>query len=648
MRMFTKLFSPIRLANQEVRNRIVMPPMGTNYANSDGTIGEPFIRHYLERAKSGVGLIIVEVTSVDYPKGKTIAKQVKLNDYNDLPGWIDLADSVHAFGAKIICQLHHAGYLSSYDKALGHQPVAPSTYSNYGEVAREMTTEEVEALIEKFVKSAVLAQRAGLDGVEIHAGHGYLISQFLSKARNQRTDKYGGDIQGRSRMLLEIIDGVRKACGKNFILSVRLGVVDTLPDGNSLDDGVIIAQLVDDAGVDIINVTTGVLGLPSTGVETQFYEEGHRLPMAKAVKAVVKNAAVSIVGKIREPEMCEQILEDGIADLVAIGRSQLCDPMWVHKVEYGKLDEIRKCISCSEGCFGNLVFRESTVRCALNPYLGLERPVIESDVSPVGKPKKVLIIGGGVSGMQAAITAAQRGHQVILSEKSKELGGQLNIAQVPMGKAVIGTARDWFISELTRQGVEVKLEAHADATFVKDINPDAVIVACGSLPNLAPIAGLADAVPSWDILNGACPLPKDKNIVVIGGGTVGCETAIILAQNGNTVKVLEQLADISAGQEMTHKIDMTIEMQKLGIEVITNALVQSVKANEVIYKNKEGGEERIAIDTAISSTGQKSVGKELCKELKAQGYVCRLVGDSLKVGNIRGAVREGFEAGYSI
>lgn len=645
---YDKLFTPIRLAGHEVKNRIVMPPMGTNYANSDGAVSEKLIRHYVERAKSGTGLIVVEVTAIDYPRGKTIAQQVKLNDYNDLPGWIDLADAVHAYGAKIICQLHHAGYLSSRDKANGEQPVAPSEFEYYGETARAMTTEEVDGLICKYVKSALLAQRAGLDGIEIHAGHGYLVSQFLSKARNLRTDKYGGDLKGRSTLLLTLIDQIRKACGKGFIISVRLGVVDTIPDGNTLEEGVQIAELADLAGADMLNVTTGVLGLPSTGVETQYYIDGNRLEMARAVKAKVKNAAVSIVGKLRDPEMCDKAIADGITDLVALGRAQLCDPMWVKKAEEGREGEIRKCISCSEGCFGNLVFRESTVRCALNPYLGLDRVILESDVPVAAKKKKVLVIGGGVSGMQAAITAAQRGHTVTIAEKAGKLGGQLALACVPPGKDVILTTIDWFSSELERQGVDIRLGTDADLAFIKKEAPDTVIVAEGSLPSLPPIPGLDSAVPSWDVLRGDYKIPESKKITVIGGGTVGCETAIILAKAGNTVTVLEMLPDISAGQEMTHKIDMTIEMQKLGVNVVTQALVKSVEPGIVKYTDKDGVEQAVASDVVISSTGQKSVGADLIKELKENGIRCEAVGDSLKVGNIRAAVRAGFEVGFSV
>lgn len=646
---YPKLFSPIKLGNKIIKNRIVMPAMGTNYANADGSVSRRLIDHYTERAKGGTGLIVVEVTAVDYPKGKTIARQVKLNDYNDIPGWRDLADSVHAYDAKIICQLHHAGILSNYAKANGFQPVGPSEVNNSeGELCRAMTTEEVDQLIQKFIQSALFAKKAGLDGVEIHAGHGYLIGQFLSKLFNHRTDKYGGSLEGRAEFLLSTIKGVREACGKDFIISVRFGIEDTFPGGNTLEEGIEIGKLVDKAGTDLINITTGVIGVLGTAVETQNFPEGSRIYMAEALKPYVENAVISIVGKLREPKMCEEILSDGKADMVTIGRQLLCDPYWPTKAELGRESEIRKCISCSEGCFGNLVFNESPAQCVLNPYLGMEEKFTEANPASVTNPKKVVVVGGGIAGMEAAITASKRGNKVLLLEQSEVVGGQINLAKVPPHKDDLKSIVPWFEQELGNQHVEVKTNFTVNFDDILDFSPDAVIVAAGSVPNVAPILGIEKATESWDILNGKAEMPENKKVVVIGGGTVGCETSLYLAEKGNQVTVMEMLPQLSMGQETTHLLEQMTAMKDAGIQAVTSAIVKEVNDSSIVYLNEDGIQAEIQYDFVVVSTGQKSIGLNLVEDLKEKGIKCMKAGDTKGIGNIRSAIRSGFEVGYNI
>lgn len=648
-KQYEKLFSPIKLGSKVIKNRIVMPAMGTNYAHADGSVSRRLIDHYTERAKGGAGLIVVEVTAVDYPKGKTIARQVKLNDYNDLPGWIDLADSIHAYDAKIICQLHHAGILSNYAKANGHQPVGPTEMENAeGELCRAMSTEEVKELIAKFVQSAVLAKKAGLDGVEIHAGHGYLIGQFLSKLLNHRTDKYGGDLEGRSQFLLEVIQGVREACGHDFIISVRFGIEDTMPGGNTLEEGVKIGKLIDEAKVDLINVTTGVIGVLGTAVETQNFPEGSRIYMAEAIKPHIKNAAVSIVGKLRDAKMCEEVISNGTTDMVTVGRQLLCDPYWPIKSELGQEENIRKCISCSEGCFGNLVFNESPVQCVLNPYLGMEDKYTEADTISTSKSKNIVVVGGGIAGMEAAITAAKRGHKVQLLEESHELGGQIKIAQVPPHKEDLASIIPWFEQELKNQEVEVKIGIKTNIENILNEKPEAVIVATGSIPNTPPIKGVEKAIESWDILKGNVKSPENKNIVVIGGGTVGCETALYLSEKGNQITIIEMLPMLSMGQETTHFLEQMTAMEEAGIKSLTSSTVKEVKDHVVVYQNPESEIQEIPYDFVIVSTGQVSIGEKLAESLKLKGIKTMKAGDTKGVGNIRSAIRSGFEVGYNI
>lgn len=648
MSKYPNLFSPIKLGNVNVKNRIVMSAMGTNYANADGSVSRRLIDHYTERAKGGVGLIVVEVTAVDYPKGKTISRQVKLNDYNDIPGWRDLADSVHAYGAKIVCQLHHAGMLSSFAKSNGNQPVSASEVTNAnGEVCRALSTDEVEELVKKFVQSAVYAQLAGLDGVEIHAGHGYLISQFNSKLINQRTDKYGGNIEGRAQFLLEIIKGIRDACGEKFFISVRLGIEDTASGGNSIEDGIEIGKLLDRSGVDLINITTGVIGVLGTAVETQDFAEGARVYMAEALKPHVKTP-IAFVGKLRNPEMCENLIADGTTDLINLGRQLLCDAAWPSKAELNEVHTIRKCISCSEGCFGNLVFKESVVQCVLNPYLGMEDKMTELNPVPVTAVKKVVVVGGGIAGMQAAITASKRGHDVTLLEKERTLGGQINIAKVPPDKADLESIVPWFEQELINESVKVKIEHEADVESILALSPNAVIITTGSVPSLPPIPGVEKAIDSWSILNGSVAVPENMKIVVIGGGTVGCETSLFMAQNKNHITIIEMLPQLSSGQEITHLLAQMTAMSEAGIESVTSATVKEITNDTVIYADKNGNIVELPSNFVVVSTGQKSTGNDLLEEIKGKGIKCMIAGDSKGIGNIRSAIRSGFEIGYNI
>ena len=642
MQPYAKLFSPLKLGGQMLKNRIVMPSMATNSCNVDGSVSQTVISHYAKRARGGVGLIIIEFISVDFPAGRGSVTQLQLKEPFVRPGFHAIADAVHPYGTKVLAQLHHAGARSVPTpgvKLVGPVDEGEGTSKVYG-----MDKNMIADLKQKFVNAAIHAQQSGLDGIEIHAGHGYLLGQFLSPITNTRTDEYGGDTNGRAKFLLEIIDAIRKACGKNFIISVRLTVRDWADNGITIEEGVEFAKQVDKHGVDLINVTTGIKKGHCGASETMDKPEGFRLDLAKAVKPHV-NAVVSVVGKLRTGEMCNEVIESGIADLVVVGRQLICDPNWPNKLREGREEEIRKCLSCMNGCYSSLA-SNSGVRCAINPYAGFDNVYDEDNLSQVVSPKNVVVVGGGVAGMQAAVTASERGNKVTLIEKTDCLGGQLHLANVPPDKEVINTTINYFENKLIKLGVDVHTGCQADADTVKGFKPDSVIIATGSLPAIPRIDGIDKAISSWKLLSGEVAMPEGEKVVVIGGGIVGCETALCLLKKNNAITIIEMIDKLASGQEGTHRGRDLAILKEGNVDIQLLACVQKVTDKGVEYINKDGETSFAEADVVVVSTGQCSVGADLGAELASDGINVKFAGDAISIGDIRSNVRSGFLVGY--
>lgn len=633
------LFEPIRVGGIELKNRIVMPPMDTCAFNFDGTVTPKLMPYMRNRAKGGVGLIIQECADTSWPEGKNGPRELRMDVPDSITFLHDMTNVVHSFGTKIILQLNHAGFQSNPINCEGRQSVCPSDFMG----ARAMTNDEVKKVVRDFVICAKNAQLAGYDGIELHAAHGYLLNCFLSSAANQRTDEYGGPIENRARMVCEIIRGIREECGRPFIVSVRLGAEDN--PGNTLEDTVQICKLCEEAGADMVNISTG-FNPPMELNPTQWVEEGLYLPWSEAVKREV-SIPVAIVGKLKTPSFCASVVESGKADLVCVGRQLLCDPEWPNKILRDRIDQIRPCLSCFDGCMGALLTRNEITRCSINPYVGFEDFQSENNVPKTANPKTILVVGGGISGLQFAIIAAKRGNKVILAEKDAQLGGQMVLAGLTPHKEVVLDALRWFGEEAERVGVDIRLSQTVDMAYVKSVAPDQVVLATGAVFAMPPIEGIEHAVNGADVIARKIDAGTGKNVVVIGGGVAGAELAHRLVLEGNAVTVLEMLPEICNGGELFHTMRLKDYLDKHAT-VLTSVAVKKITSSSVEYEDADHVRHSIPADLVAVCAGQRKVGLDLYEELVDAGYETYRIGNNERAANFLNATRSAFELAYTI
>ena len=636
------IFKPLKIGGTTVKNRLVMSPMVTNFAELDGGLSRKHFAYIRERARGGVGLIITEATSVSWPEGKIAERQLSMKTDDVTTDLRELADSVHAFGAKIMPQIHHGGFMAVPGFCGGQQSMAPSAVNG----AREMTLEDISRVRQDFIDAAVRAQKAGFDGVEVHAAHMYLLSQFLSPAFNQRTDEYGGSVENRGRLLKEIVSGIREACPAPFILDVRLGVFDAnIPGGLEIEDGVKFAAMCEEAGADMLNVSVGCYSLLETET-TQWDPEGVFLDKAEAVKAVV-SIPISIVGKMRTPEFIAEAIESGKTDMATIGRQFICDPHWANKVQQGKLDQVRTCLNCLDGCVGQFYFNHNTVRCSINPYVGYEDLYNEHNIAKKGVTDKIIVVGGGIAGMQFAIISKQRGNDVILLEQSDHLGGNMYLAGKTPFKTDVQSALAWFEQETKRVGVDVRLNTPATLETIAELEPDKVVLAMGTVSAKPPIKGLENATSAEEYLLNDMTGEAGSKVVVVGGGTVGCEVAHKLSEEGCEVTVIEMLPELCNGHEFAHKMLLTNYLNEHG-KVFTSSTVTSIDADKVCFKDAEGAEQCVAADKVYYATGVKAVSGDLFDALIDKGCEVYRIGDWKVPTNFLNSTRSAFELAYCI
>lgn len=652
---YPNLFSEGKLGRRTVRNRIALAPMGDNMANTDGSVSDQAIKYYAERAKGGTAVIIPGVFSVDYPRGKTIPCQHRIDNLKYIKDLARMAEEIHRYDSVLIPQIHHAGASTDHATTEGMLPygvsseeekeddmtvaIASRTDEVIGEAAfHVMTTEEVREVENKFITAAVYCQMAGCDGIEVHGAHGYLISQFLNSKINKRKDEYGGPIENRARLALNVVKGIRKACGPDFIIGVRTIVHGWDTDGITDEESIKLAQMYEEAGADYLNLSGGFTPTITNLLETQRYPQGDRIFLAEKIRDYVK-IPIMLAGVIREPDFAEKMLADGIADYAMMGRSLICDPEWGNKAAAGKPEEIRRCISCLDACYGNLS-KVHGIRCCINPTVGREGEL--ENLKPQVQPKNVVVIGGGVAGLQAAITAKNLGHQVTLFEKTDTLGGAMNIAALPPHKEYINWAVDWFAKEVFRVGVDVRMNTEATVKIVESMNPDQVIFATGALPTTFGIPGADKAVPSFDVLKGTVDIKEGSHVIVLGGGVVGCETATALLEKKCKVTILEMMDEFARGLEAANKIDLMEELKEATL--ISGARVNCVEGTTVKYN----GTEAITADYVVAALGMAPQGRELREKLLEKGMNVKVIGDAVRARKFLNATQEGYFAAIGI
>lgn len=643
-RHYPNLFTKLKVGKVTLKNRIVMPAMATNFGQ-DGFITSKLIEYYEARAKGGVGLIIIENASVDYPRGKDIANELRIDDMKYVAGFHEMVERLHSYGTKVFCQIHQCGNQTSLEHSEGEELISPSGVPCpvCQTQPREMTNAEVYELIGRYIKAAHWAKVAGCDGVEVHGAHGYIIQQFMSPSTNFRHDEFGGTFERRMRFPLEIVKGIRAECGDDFIIDFRMSVEEYTETGYHLEEGLKMAKMIVAAGADMIHASAGCYGAMEKSFETQGHEQGERLYIAEAMKRAV-DVPVIAVGNLRTPDVCENALADGRADLVALGRTLIADPDWANKAKAGKADEIRRCINCLH-CLGDCVHPGRSMRCTVNPYCGYE--LLYKNIQKTDAPKKVMVIGGGPAGMTAAYSAALKGHQVTVYEKEEKLGGQLKIACVPPDKDIISQVADWQIGELARSGVTVKTGVEVTRELIEREQPDHVILASGSVPFIPRIVGMEKAVLAWDLLYGKATIEEDS-VVVMGGGLVGSETAHMLAKQGKQVAVMDMLPEIAAALERTSRGEFMKKLDALNVKQVTNAIVTEVTDDGVKYITKGSGRVGfVSGKKAVLAIGQSSI-TALETVLEDLDIPYQMIGDAARVSTIAEANRTGFDAGQHI
>jgi len=640
---YSKLFEPGKIGNLEIRNRIVMPAMGCSLAEVTGEPGPRMIRYYTDRAKGGAGLIITEITRVDDETGVGTPNQLSVTNTHVIGQLSRLVESVHTYGTKLFVQLHHPGNQTPSRLIGGKQPVSASdvTCKVIGEQPRALTTEEVEAMVRKFVTGAVIAQKAGVDGVEIHAAHGYLVSQFLSPYTNKRTDKYGGSFEARLRFITEIIMGIKAYCGPKFPISVRMNGDDFLPGGITLEDSVKIAVYLEKLGVACINVSCGMYDSGSTIIEPSYFAEGWKKHLSTAIKNAVSIPVIA-VDNIKHPSVAEALLEEGASDFVGIARGFLADANWGVKAKKGEDLYIRKCLGCME-CF-RILNDGLPLGCTLNPILGREFEFGEDKLVRNGNGTPVAVIGGGPAGMQAALVLAKRGFRTILFEAGDRLGGTVNLAAMPPNKGMLAEFVETQKAEIEKAGVEVRLNAKADVETLKACGVKAIFMATGGKAVRPNLPGIEKAVTAEDVLAGKAEANGD--LVIVGGGVTGLETAELLGKD-HKVTVVEMLDKVGGNLYPSVVMHLAQEIMKQGGTIAKSTALVSVEDNGVKVKDTKTEEEKfIPADTVILAMGVRSerpLISELCEEF---GENVVLVGDADRPGQIYDALHSAYNRAF--
>ncbi len=654
---YPNLLSPAKIGKVELRNKTVMAAMGMSQSDN-GFVNQAVLNHYAARAKGGVGAVIVEVTCVDAPLGLNTNGMLVIDDDKYIPGMTQLAGVIHEGGAKAFLQISHTGR-GARRAIIGAQPVGPSAvpmpYSFMmglgNETPRELTIPEIKEIEEKYAQAALRAKKAGFDGVELHSVGYYLGQQFLSSTANVRKDEYGGSRENRMRFHLNILRRIRELCGEDFAVIIKLSVVEQGTDGGiSIPDGIYFSKRFQDEGADAIEVLAGKWS--SEAGKREKPESAYPDCMAVALCQVVKAGIFMLTGKkktipligggrAQDPVEAEKALAAGKCDMIFIGHGLLVQPDLVNLVAEGREDEIRPCIGCGH-CIDHQLQHGGKAICSGNAVLA--RGDNDYEIHPADNKKHVVVIGAGAAGVEAARIAALRGHTVDIYDAASRVGGQMNLAGIPPYKQHLKLLTPYLERQLELTGVNVHLGKKLSAEDVLAMNADAVVCATGVKPFVPPIEGVERAVNAKEILAG---LSSGKHVVIIGGGSIGCETAELLAKQGKKVTVVEMKAELAGNTGKTAQTILMGHLKGNGVKLLTECRVERITPNSVVYKDKSGTAHSAAADTVVLAVGDKP-DTALYDALKDKVKEIYNIGDSNGGGIIPNAVYDGYTVGNKL
>lgn len=682
---YDMLFSPMKIGNVEIKNRIVMAPMCMGFGQYNGCATETMMDYYEERAKGGVGLIFTEITRINDITGASSFGQLGMSHDYQIPALREMADRIHKHNCKIMVELHHPGRQNLglmigtvpicnigsklmgnlytkiltqavipqgkklQDKHIVPRTVAPSKCERSkmsDSVNRELSVNEIKRIICQFIEGAVRVKKAGCDGVELHAAHGYLIQQFLSPNTNKRTDQYGGSLENRMRFLLEIIDGIRSNCGKDFPIVVRLTVDEMYSEigqngkGYNLEEGIKMAKILSDKGIDAIDVSSAAYDTFNYWLEPTTFTPGWRKYLASEVKKVV-DIPVIAANLIRSPKQAEMQLEEGTQDFISLGRPLIADPHWPNKVKSGNENLIKRCVCCLY-CFESMMkgaYKYTHGNCSVNPFVGRENVSLKQN----GNGRKVLIIGAGCAGLTAAELLSKRGFDITVLEKESKQGGQLNLASKPPHKEKINWVCEDLLSNAINSGAKVLFDIKADKNIIASYSPEIVITATGGNAIHPKSFNGDNVVTVTQILNGSIDI-SNKNVAVIGSGMTGLETSELLVSKGNKVTVVEMADKIAPGAWFQQLDDALPVLEKAGTEFLTSHKLLSVSSSGIELENlKEKKAVAIKVDLVVLSLGVRS-DNSLYNDIKnSDSYKVYNIGDSNKIGRIANATESAYQ-----